>query len=158
MAASAYTARMQLPQGGASRAGSPVTRWLLPLLLAAAVLAMHGLGHPSGHGHMGGMPAVHAATSLHVSPLTAPARLPAVAGPATSSTGINGLAGLGGLDPVAVCLAVLAGTILLLISLRRRRVRLPSAGRTPGGWASVQLAARPPPGAPALAALQVLRL
>ncbi len=147
---------MHLRQGSTTRARSRLIRWLPPVVLAAAVLAMHGLGHPSGHGgHMAGMPVTHATASHHA--VQQPAPGPAVSGPVLTSAGITGPAVPGGLDPVAVCLAVLAGMLLLLPLLRRARLpgALHAAAR---GWAGWQYPARSPPRAPSLSALQVLRL
>lgn len=140
---------------GTGHAQRVLGRWFLPLLVAVAVLAMHGLGHPSGHaGHMAGMAA---AAPPHTARMPAP-QVPA-SGPAMVGRDVTGTPAPGGLDPVAVCLAVLAGTLLLLLPLLRRSGRLPCPAQALArGRAGRLQSGRSPPRAPALCALQVLRL
>jgi Family of unknown function (DUF6153) len=151
---------MQSRQDSATGGQHLAARWFLPLILAVTVLAMHGLGHPGGHGGgttgMAGARAAPVATPRHAGHLLA--TLPADARPTVSSLDVTGTAESGGLDPGAICLAVLAGTLLLLLPLLRRAglpgalqgvVRVRAGLRHPG---------RSPPSAPDLSTLQVLRL
>ena len=150
---------MQRRQGSTTRAWRGLAGWFLPFILAVAVLAMHGLGHPSGHGgRTAGMPAAHGGTPRQAAQQI-PALMPAVSVPAMVRAEVTGVPEPGGLDPVAVCLAVLAGTLLLLLPLLSRRVSPPqSIDAAAAGQAGRQPSGRSPPRAPSLPALQVLRL
>lgn len=142
-------------------ARSVLARWFLPLLLGVAVLAMHGLGHPTGHGaHMAGMPGMAAAPAgapprgMQVAAVQSAASVPAMAGHDS-----HGKPEPTGLDPVGVCLAVLAATFLLCLPLLALRRRLPRLTRAAARVRAGALrAGRSPPGAPSLCALQVLRV
>ncbi len=146
---------MRSRQAGTGRARQWPGRWLLPLVLAVAVLAMHGLGHPSGHcGRMTGMTASPAHPAAH--PGAAP--LTATSTPAMSAEG-SGPAQPGGLDPVSVCLAMLAGTFVLLMLLRGGRLVTGPAGDGARARMAIATAGRSPPVlTPSLHALQVFRL
>ncbi|MFE6502726.1 hypothetical protein [Kitasatospora sp. NPDC057738] len=100
--------------------GPPVP-WALRLLLLAALLlgvvTMHTLGHPGG-GHGGSVghdgPGMHASAmhqsgAVHHSPAAEPVHA------AASAVGTLDPAAPGGMDPMAVCLAVLAGWTLVLL-------------------------------------------
>ncbi|MFH9349940.1 hypothetical protein [Kitasatospora sp. NPDC017646] len=84
--------------------GSSVSRLLLLAALLFGILTMHTLGHPSG-GHGGHGPRLTAAQPT--------AEHHAVAAGSTHVTA--DLATADGMDPMAVCLAVLAGWTLLLL-------------------------------------------
>ncbi|MGW3233565.1 hypothetical protein [Kitasatospora sp. NPDC001095] len=123
------------------RAFGPPVPWAPRLLLAALLLGivtMHTLGHPSGgHGGSGGAgghegpgthaSATHPAGAVHHGPAAEPVRGAAsAADPAASAAdpaasvadpaaSVADPAAPGGMDPMAVCLAVLAGWTLVFL-------------------------------------------
>ncbi|MFI9362009.1 DUF6153 family protein [Kitasatospora sp. NPDC053057] len=91
--------------------GSSLSRLLLLVALLLGIVAMHTLGHPSG-GHGGHGPQLTAAQQMPEHHATAAGPAHAMADPVAD-----------GMDPMTVCLAVLAGwTLVLLVagSLSRR--------------------------------------
>ncbi|MGA5823112.1 hypothetical protein ACPC54_35275 [Kitasatospora sp. NPDC094028] len=138
------------------------------LLLAALVLGivtMHTLGHPSGGpgghaGHAGsGRPAVggshHAmadAVPMTVEPAARPSTTLDAADPADPG-------GAGGMDPMAVCLAVLAGWALVLLVVGPLLRRSGDAAAAVRARLLRAVRALPPPGGGRilLARLSVLR-
>ncbi|MFG2917423.1 hypothetical protein ACGF0D_31595 [Kitasatospora sp. NPDC048298] len=110
-----------------SRAFGPPVPWAPRLLLLAALLlgivTMHTLGHPSGgHGGSGGSgghegpgthaSAMHPAGAVHHGPAAEPVRDAASVADAASAADP---AAPGGMDPMTVCLAVLAGWTLVFL-------------------------------------------
>ncbi|MFJ7911326.1 hypothetical protein [Kitasatospora sp. NPDC096204] len=105
-----------------SRVFGPPVPWAPRLLLLAALLlgivTMHTLGHPSGgHGGSGGhegpgthASAMHPAGAVHHGPAVEPVRYAASAADLAADP-----AAPGGMDPMTVCLAVLAGWTLVFL-------------------------------------------
>ncbi len=112
---------MRWRQRRSAHGRSTAGRLLLLLAVLLGVAAMHVLGHPSQHaGHETPSTAAHGA----VAPLAAmaePASVPSAAD-ACLTNGCHTTTPDGrGLDPTSVCLAVLAGSLLLLIPLLHRQ-------------------------------------
>jgi hypothetical protein len=133
-----------------------IARWLLIAGVVIGVVAMHLLGHPTGRTDpmppMTGaqMSAASAGDPAHAAVPTAeaPARPAAAEFPAT-----------GGMDPMKVCLAILTAALLLPL-LRRSVSQASRANRlTRLGTVGVEIfSGLPPPRAPSLQDLSVLRL
>ncbi|MBD0673550.1 hypothetical protein [Streptomyces sp. CBMA156] len=131
--------------------------WVLRLLLLAALLlgivTMHTLGHPGGGhgGHEGsgtGVSAMPPAGAAHHGPdAGAPSVHPAAhpAAFAVDPTGV-GPAAPGGLDPMAVCLAVLAGWTLVLLVVGPLLRRSGDAAAEVRARLLTAVRALPPPG------------
>ncbi|MFJ8478007.1 hypothetical protein [Kitasatospora sp. NPDC094011] len=96
-----------------------VLRLLLLAALLLGVVTMHTLGHPSGsHGGTGGHgdhARVTAAQQLPGHQAAAVTDVPMTTVPMTAAAVTAAPAAGGGMDPMAVCLAVLAGWTLLLL-------------------------------------------
>src|SRR5512139_3215411 len=90
--------------------GRAVLRPLLLLVVSAGVAGMHTLGHATSSGHVG--VAGHSAEIVADEPIMAAAgiAMEAVA-PHTDASGIDTR-----LHPLTVCLAILAGSLLLLLA------------------------------------------
>ncbi|MGW6060093.1 hypothetical protein [Streptomyces sp. NPDC055189] len=138
---------------------------LLLAVLLFGIVTMHTLGHPTGHsashptsrstGHSAGHASQQAA-GQHEMSAADPA--PGTAAPPDESVG-SGADGTGGMDPLSVCLAVLAALTLVLL-LKAGLLR-------PGGFAAVArplarlldgLRPNPPPPRILLSRLSVLRI
>ncbi|MGW3178469.1 hypothetical protein ACWDD9_04310 [Kitasatospora sp. NPDC001119] len=116
-----------------SRPFGPPVPWAPHLLLLAALLfgivTMHTLGHPGGghggHGGSGGhegagthasaVHQAHPAAAVHHGPAAAPMEAASAVDPALSAASAVDPTIAGGMDPMAVCLAVLAGWTLVLL-------------------------------------------
>ncbi|MGW2869415.1 hypothetical protein [Kitasatospora sp. NPDC001225] len=125
-----------------SRPFGPPVPWAPRLLLLAALLfgivTMHTLGHPGGghggsggyggyggHGGSGGhegagthasaVHQAHPAAAVHHGPAAAPMGAASAVDPALSAASSVDPTIAGGMDPMAVCLAVLAGWTLVLL-------------------------------------------
>jgi hypothetical protein len=135
-----------------------VPRWLLLIALVFGIAGMHTLGHPEpAHGHDGGVVAAsdHSWSGLTIVPERDGDRS-AVGHAAMGQTSDEDLPNL---DPLAVCLAILAPLTLLVLSLCGWRVRQRAvAGPSARGGRGLSFA-RPPPRRTAarLALLSVLR-
>ncbi|MFF2574754.1 hypothetical protein ACIGXG_21630 [Streptomyces goshikiensis] len=148
-----------------TRSAQRAARWTRSTLLAALLLGivtMHTLGHPSESHAMEDVPGArtvaqehslpaHQATAAHQAPAAhavapAPGGGPAVHAPPGSA-----------MDPMSVCLAVLAG--LVLLALGRALVRY-DGGRATGGRLPGRVPAGPDPPGPRelLRRLAVLRV
>ncbi|WP_115850467.1 hypothetical protein [Thermasporomyces composti] len=129
-----------------------VPRWLLLIALVFGIAGMHTLGHPEpAHGHDGGVVAGsdHSRSGLTIVP-------PRDGDHSAVQTSDESLPNL---DPLAVCLAILAPLTLLALSLCGLRVRHRAvAGPSARGGRGLSFA-RPPPRSTAvrLALLSVLR-
>ena len=125
--------------------------WRLAVLalLAFGILGMHTLGHAAGHegGYQGG--------HMLMAPAAAPAQAPAAIGAVGAAPAP---APRHGFDPTSMCVAVL-GSLLLAIALR---VLLRGRRHTATPWtAGAELLVprpEPPPRAPDLVRLSVLRI
>jgi hypothetical protein len=136
-----------------------VPRWLLLVALVLGVVGMHTLGHPEpSHAHdKGVVPAAHSWEGPSRSWSGPTAVLPLDEDrAATRQTSHEDLPTL---DPLAVCLAILAPVTLLVVAWFAVRVRHPAVAglSTRGGWGRGVV--RPPPRRTAvrLALLSVLR-
>ncbi|MFD9358558.1 hypothetical protein [Streptomyces sp. NPDC060031] len=150
-------------------------RWPRPLLLAALLLGivtMHTLGHPARGHAMEDAPAGHfvARTAAHApdhdggaSGTPAAVADHTAAGALLSGTGLGLGTGTGtgtgtGMDPMSVCLAVLAALTLLVLGAGlagpRRAAPLGGAARAPGRSGGPD----PPPPRELLTRLAVLRV
>ncbi|MFF2118486.1 hypothetical protein ACFVXH_14325 [Kitasatospora sp. NPDC058184] len=122
-----------------SRPFGPPVPWAPRLLLLAALLfgivTMHTLGHPGGghggsggyggHGGSGGhegagthasaVHPAHPAAAVHHGPAAAPMEAASAVDPAILAASAVDPTIAGGMDPMAVCLAVLAGWTLVLL-------------------------------------------
>ncbi|MFB7128669.1 hypothetical protein [Kitasatospora sp. NPDC056273] len=113
-----------------SRPFGPPVPWAPRLLLLAALLfgivTMHTLGHPGGgHGGSGGhegagthasaVHPAHPAAAVHHGPAATPMEAASAVDPAISAASAVDPTIAGGMDPMAVCLAVLAGWTLVLL-------------------------------------------
>ncbi|MFI6818624.1 hypothetical protein ACIBG7_39935 [Nonomuraea sp. NPDC050328] len=129
-----------------------LVRGFLLVLLALGISGMHTMGHPGQtHGQTHGQPTQATSPSPHQQP----AAISTHGRSATPSPHQQPAAP--GLDPTAVCVAILASLLVLALAARRGRLRRTSfhLSRT---FTRVRRAARPPPTAPRLTALSVLRL
>jgi hypothetical protein len=130
-----------------------VPRWLLLIALVLGVAGMHTLGHPEpAHGHDGGIVAGfdHSWSAPTItSPLDGDHR--------AVQDGPDG--DIPKLNPLAVCLAILAPFTLLALSLSALRVRHTAVTRPSSRGRRGLSIARPPPRRTAvrLALLSVLR-
>ncbi|MFD9338467.1 hypothetical protein ACFWBF_29320 [Streptomyces sp. NPDC060028] len=148
-------------------------RWPRPLLLAALLLGivtMHTLGHPAQGHAMEDAPAGHSVARTAAAAAHAPdhgqgaSGTPGTPGTAADDTTAGALLsgignGLGtGMDPMSVCLAVLAALILLILGAGlagpRRAAPLGGAARAPGRSGGPD----PPPPRELLTRLAVLRV
>ncbi|MFJ6623370.1 hypothetical protein ACIQOW_38120 [Kitasatospora sp. NPDC091335] len=130
--------------------------WVLRLLLLAALLlgivTMHTLGHPGGGhgGHEGpgtGVSAMPPAGAAHHGPAAGPPSVHAAAHPAAFAVGPAVDPGApGGLDPMAVCLAVLAGWTLVLLVVGPLPRRSGDAAAEVRARLLTAVRALPPPG------------
>ncbi|WP_329199923.1 MULTISPECIES: DUF6153 family protein [unclassified Streptomyces] len=128
----------------ASRSGRAVGAWahlLLVVVLALGVFVMHTVGHPDS-------PSAHP-----------PAHTPAAMAPAAHGGGAQAAPHAPGMrmDMASLCVAVLGAAVLLVLlgaALRRGTGR---AAR-PGTGATLLPVPRPPPRAPDLALLSILRI
>ncbi|RGD58471.1 hypothetical protein DR950_12380 [Kitasatospora xanthocidica] len=113
-----------------SRPFGPPVPWAPRLLLLAALLfgivTMHTLGHPGGgHGGSGGhegagthasaVHPAHPAAAAHHGPAATPMEAAGAVDPAIPAASAVDPTSAGGMDPMAVCLAVLAGWTLVLL-------------------------------------------
>ncbi|GHC63995.1 hypothetical protein [Streptomyces cinnamoneus] len=159
--------------------------WCGRLLLFAALLlgivTMHTLGHPRDHagaapsttapraaddapGHApahapGHAPGHAAADSSHrmtpaSSTLSSAAAVPARGGPHAAPWAH----GPGGMDPMAICLAVLGAGLALILLLSPGALRRPAAAAGPAWFSRALWPVPPPPRHKALARLSVLRV
>lgn len=131
-----------------------LAQWFLIFAVAAGVVAMHVFGHPADRTdpmtHMAG------AESAAIAPaLMTHQQEPQATG--TEPMGTTGAPATDGMDPSAVCLAVLVAA-LLLPALRRSALWAPFPLRRLGTAGSEHFAGLPPPWAPSLQNLSVLRL
>ncbi|MEV6524512.1 DUF6153 family protein [Longispora sp. NPDC051575] len=131
-------------------AGRTPLRLLFLALLALGVIGMHTFGHPSdSHGAPPAMTGAHAQMAQHSMP--API--------AVTQDAVNG-AGMG-MDPVDVCLAILAAlTIVILVGVLRGFLRRPHVlgWRADRAWSTAGRGPPPPWRGLLLADLSVLRV
>ncbi|WP_393057366.1 hypothetical protein [Streptomyces sp. LN549] len=141
--------------------GSTYGRLLLFATLLFGIFTMHTVGHPAEHGG----PGVATQTASHAMTEAAPAAVPP--GPAVqplpaAAAGHDRRAPVHGMDPMAVCLAVLGtwGLALLTLSLVARRSAGLRPGPGPAPWPRLPRPSRPPPRTrkAVLTGLSVLRI
>ena len=91
-------------------------RWLLPVLVAFGVACMHTLGHSTDMAHQdgtrGAAPAMHVSVEVGDPGMSVPDAISVVAadtGPVTPDSGVP-------VNPMAVCVAILAAALILLFA------------------------------------------